>query len=181
VPTVITHAALPLITAWGLGRRRVPARLAMAGALLAIVPDLDLLGRLAHIDHHAPLGHRGISHALAFSLILALLATFTADWQIRRWPAFLFLFASAASHGLADMLTTGGKGIMLWWPLTSTRFRFLFHPVEVSPILLRGLEDGRLAQVLLSELLWLVLPALLFAMLMRRLTAEYIDSAQGGT
>ena len=74
MPTVLTHAALPLIAAWALGPKRVPPRLAVAGALLAVAPDLDVIGRAFDMPHTAPLGHRGISHSIIAAALLALLA-----------------------------------------------------------------------------------------------------------
>jgi inner membrane protein len=62
VPTIITHAALPLIAAWGVGKR-IPAGLALAGAGAAMLPDADVVGFLLGIPYDAPLGHRGASHS----------------------------------------------------------------------------------------------------------------------
>ena len=178
MPTILTHAALPLIAAWALGPKRVSPRLAVTGALVAIAPDLDVIGRAFDIPHTAPLGHRGISHSLVAAALLALLATIGSA-RDRPLPSFAFLFAAAASHGLTDMLTDGGKGIMLWWPLSDVRFAWAERPVEVSGILGRSIVDGRLPAVLRSELVWLVAPALLLALLVRVLTTPHIDLDKG--
>ncbi len=77
------------------------------------------------------------------------------------------------------MLTDGGKGIMLWWPLSDVRFAWAERPVEVSGILGRSIVDGRLPAVLRSELVWLVAPALLLALLVRVLTTPHIDLDKG--
>lgn len=148
------------------------------GALLAIAPDFDLIGRAFNIPHTAPLGHRGISHSLIAAAFLALLGT-AASGQRRRLPSFAFLFAAAASHGLTDMLTDGGKGIMLWWPLSDVRYAWGERPVEVSGILGRSITDGRLPTILWSELCWLILPALLLACFMRATLARHIDLPKG--
>lgn len=178
MPTVLTHAALPLIAAWGLGRVRIPLRLAFAGVALALAPDLDVIGRAFSIPHDALLGHRGISHSLLVAALLAL-AVSPLMTPGRRWPPFLFLFAAGASHGLADMATHGSKGIMLFWPLSETRFSWPAQPVEASGILGRSISDGSLPSILLAELLWLILPALLLAALYRRGVRPYIDSGKG--
>jgi inner membrane protein len=178
MPTVLTHAALPLIAAWALGPKRVPPRLAAMGALLAIAPDLDVIGRAFDIPHTAPLGHRGVSHSL---IAAALLAFIGMAARVRERPliSFAFLFAAASSHGLTDMLTDGGKGIMVWWPLTDVRYAWTERPVEVSGILGRSIANGRLPAILWSELLWLVGPALILAWLVRRMTAPHIDLHKG--
>ena len=45
MPTVLTHAALPLVAAWAVGPKRIPPSLAVAGAIVAVLPDLDVAGR----------------------------------------------------------------------------------------------------------------------------------------
>jgi inner membrane protein len=43
VPTIITHAALPLTLGLGLGRQAIPRGLLLAGIALAVLPDLDVI------------------------------------------------------------------------------------------------------------------------------------------
>lgn len=179
MPTVLTHAALPLIAAWGLGPGRVPPRLAWAAAAVAVIPDLDVFGRFVGIPVESVMGHRGASHSAAAALGLAMLASCITVRPVRWSLRALFLFLSALSHGLADMLTDGGKGIALFWPLSSDRMFFWFRPLEVSPIFLRGFENGKLPLVLASEIFWLLLPVGLLAILFRRVAAPHIDLARG--
>ena len=178
MPTILTHAALPLIAAWGMGRARISPRLAVVGTLLAVAPDLDVIGRAFDIPHDALLGHRGISHGLLAAALLALLgmAAMTKD---RTLPSFAFLFAAAASHGLTDMLTAGGKGIMLWWPLQDIRYAWAERPVEVSGILGRSIANGRLPAILWSELVWLIGPSMFFASVVRWAAVPHIDLNKG--
>lgn len=177
MPTILTHAALPLIAAWAAGPKRIPRKLAIVGAILAVVPDLDVAGRAFGISSESLLGHRGISHSIAFAVLLAILGTLAAKlpWQ-RSLP---FLFLCAVSHGLTDMLTDGGKGIALLWPVSDERLFAPFRPIEVSPILLRGFENGKLPLVLMSELIWLIGPAILLALLARSVTSHHIDLDKG--
>ena len=42
MPTVITHAAVPLCLGLGLGTKVIPPRLLFAGIVLAMLPDADL-------------------------------------------------------------------------------------------------------------------------------------------
>ena len=177
MPTILTHAALPLIAAWSLGPDRVPRRLALAGAIIAVVPDLDVAGRAFGISSESLLGHRGVSHSAAVAAVLAVVfaATMNLSWQ----KSLPFLFLSALSHGLTDMLTDGGKGIALLWPLDGSRMFAPFRPIEVSPILLRGFENGKLPLVLASELIWLIGPAILLALLVRSSALHHIDLNKG--
>lgn len=43
MPTVITHAAVPLCFGAGLGLKVIPPRLLFAGVVLAMLPDADVL------------------------------------------------------------------------------------------------------------------------------------------
>lgn len=149
----------------------------MAGAIVAVVPDLDVAGRAFGISSETLLGHRGISHSAAFAALLAILSAAVLKLPWRRSLAFLFL--SALSHGLTDMLTDGGKGIALLWPFDGARMFAPFRPIEVSPILLRGFENGKLPIVLASELVWLIGPAILLGMLVRSTAPHHIDLDKG--
>jgi inner membrane protein len=170
MPTIISHAAVPLAIGLGLGRRRLPAALVAAGAAAAMLPDLDVIGFRFGITYGDAFGHRGASHALAAAALLA----FAAAWPFRSAAvpfgrAFLFLFAAAASHGLTDMLTNGGLGVALLWPASEARLFAPWRPIEVSPLGLgRFLSEEGLA-VIASEALWLWCPLVLLAVALRRL------------
>ncbi|MDO8697617.1 MAG: metal-dependent hydrolase, partial [Pseudomonas sp.] len=82
MPTILTHAAVPLALGLGLGSRIVPPRLLLAGVLAAMLPDLDVLAFLLHISYADDFGHRGISHSLLFALSVGLLALLAAP-QLR--------------------------------------------------------------------------------------------------
>lgn len=180
MPTLLTHALLPLIAAKAMGRDRISSRLTMAGVVAAMLPDADVIGFRFGIPYGAELGHRGASHSLLFAVLVGAAAMFAAR-RLLTTPtcAFAFVALSTASHGLTDMLTDGGRGVALWWPLSDERLFWPVRPVEVSSIGLSALTDGSLAGVLLSELLWLVLPAMLIALLYRRTVHPHIDLAQG--
>lgn len=179
MPTILTHAALPLIAAWALGPKRVPPRLAVAGAVAAVLPDLDVIGRAFGIPVESLAGHRGISHSIGAAVVIAVVGAGLLRSRIRLRASLAFLFLSALSHGLTDMLTDGGKGIALLWPLSGDRMFAPYRPVEVSPILLRGFESGKLPIVLTSELTWLIVPALLFALVVRWAARPHIDLSKG--
>ena len=165
MPTIISHALIPLIGAAALPSLRLPKRLVAAGMAAAILPDADVItGRLFEIPHTHDFGHRGATHTLLFALLLAAAAmVWSKSLRTRPGVAFLFMAVSTLSHPLADMLTRGGKGIMILWPLEDARFKFLAHPIEASPVGLKAFETGVIWQVLLSEILWLLLPLLFIA------------------
>ncbi len=70
MPSVFSHAIVgSTLVACGLSRPR--ATLVVLGAVLAVVPDLDVVGIAFGwgLDH--PLGHRGLSHSVLAALTLA--------------------------------------------------------------------------------------------------------------
>lgn len=43
MPTIITHAAVPICLGLGLGKKIIPPRLLLGGIILAMLPDADVL------------------------------------------------------------------------------------------------------------------------------------------
>ena len=186
MPTLLTHAAVPIALAIGLGARTVPPRLLATGVLACVLPDLDGLGLHFGIAYDAAWGHRGASHSLVFALLLAALAAAAAPaLRSRRWPAAAFIFVSAASHGLLDMLTNGGRGVALWWPFSDERLFWPWRPIEASPMSLKRLATERGLDVLASELVWVWVAAAVVAAVLwgwrraaRRLTCPSCPSGR---
>lgn len=169
MPTILGHAAVPLVVAYVAGSRTIPPRLLFAGVAAAMLPDADVA---LHFFIDAPWGspwrHRGFTHSIAFALVVGLAgALLAAGLRARPAMAFLFLAACTASHGLLDAMTSGGSRIPFLWPLTDQRWAAPWRPIEVSPIGLHALTSGRLPSVLRSELRWIWLPAVLLAVLLR--------------
>jgi inner membrane protein len=161
VPSVFSHAIVgSTLVACGLPRPR--AALVALGAVLAVVPDLDVVG-LAFgwgLDHH--LGHRGLSHSLLVAALLAALATMTMPARAgeSRWRVWLVLALAMASHGLLDALTNGGRGVAFLAPFVETRWHFPVRPIEVSPIGVWSFVSRRGLEVLANEVVWLWAPSL---------------------
>jgi len=163
MPTIFSHALVPLAASIGLGRERIPPRLAMVGAAMAFLPDLDVIGFPLGIGYASQWGHRGFTHSLAFAALAAGLVALI--WpRARSVGAFLFLFACMASHPLLDLLTDGGQGVMLLWPFDQTRLFLEWQPIRVSPIGARFFTERGLETVR-SELALIWAPALLVAAL----------------
>ena len=161
MPTILTHPAVPIAAGLALGGKRIPGRLMAIGVIASIVPDLDVLAFRLGIAYAAPFGHRGFSHSILFALMLGALAVLAAPGlRVRRPIAGLFVFLATLSHGLLDMLTTGGMGVALFWPLSDTRYFAPWQVIEVAPLSLSRVLGPRGLAVLLSELKWVWLPAL---------------------
>ena len=157
MPTIMTHAIVPLAIAAAAGRARISPRVALAGAVLAMLPDADVIGFAFGIDYADPWGHRGGTHSIALAVLVA--GVLAAVWrEARSVSAFAFLFLAMASHGLLDALTDGGLGIALLWPFDDVRLFAPVTPIRVSPIG-AGFFSARGLETLLSEVLWVWLPA----------------------
>ena len=170
--SVISHpvVALALAPAFAAPRAAVAA-----GALLSVLPDADAIGFWMGVPYGAPLGHRGLTHSLAFAALLAALTVVLlrrAQGPGRSWPLFFFLFACAGSHGILDGLTNGGLGVAYCAPFSNQRFFLPWRPILVSPISVSGFFDARGLRVLASEIVWIWIPAAAFALLSRRFAAR---------
>jgi inner membrane protein len=145
---------------------RVTRKYCLLAALIAMLPDIDVVGFWFGVPYFSFWGHRGITHSLAFAAVsgfgAAWLTLGKPGWHDRRWwRGYLCLAACAASHPLLDAMTNGGRGIALLSPFQNGRFFFSFRPIEVSPLGVSGFLGWRGAQVLASEALWLGLPCAL--------------------
>ena len=119
---------------------------------------MDALGFWLGVPYGSPLGHRGLTHSLFFAAAFAAAAGLAV--RPRRPAVFLLLFACAASHGLLDAMTDGGRGIAFFAPFGDGRYFLPWRPIRVSPIGVRGFFGRRGLEVLGSELLWIWIPSL---------------------
>jgi inner membrane protein len=153
MPTILSHPAVAIGLRRWLG---VDARTAIAGALLTILPDADVIGFRFGVPYGSTFGHRGFTHSLTFALLASLAVT-------RRPRALAFLLICAASHGLLDAMTDGGLGVAFFSPFVKTRYFLPWRPIRVSPIGAASL--ARMLPVLRSELAWVWAPMLALAVI----------------
>ena len=152
--------------------RRAAAMLALA--VLALLPDADVIAFKLGIAYEAPWGHRGASHSLVFAVLVSLAVA--AGTRVARGPAReagLLAFAAVGSHGLLDAMTTGGLGAALLWPFTSARYFLPLRPIPVAPIG-AGMLSARGLYVVMVELL-LFLPLCGYALWPRRRAAPLVE------
>jgi inner membrane protein len=165
MPTIFTHAAVPVLLGAAAGRQRISRRLLWAGGIAAMLPDADTLGFRFHIAYANAFGHRGAMHSATFALLSATLAALMhRRLHATRVCTFVFIGLACLSHPLLDMLTDGGLGVALVWPFSSKRYVFPWHPIRVSPIGARFFST-RGWPVIESELLWVWLPAGILALM----------------
>ena len=173
--TIISHAVAAVGIAALFPARSLKPRVWIAGAIFAMLPDADVLSFRLGIAYGDVLGHRGLTHSLAFAAAVASIATFALFPQARaaanRALVWLYLFLATASHAVLDALTNGGHGVAFLAPFDNTRHFFPFTPKEVSPIGISRFFSERGAEVLLSEMRWIWLPlgaAVMCRLILRR-------------
>ena len=157
MPTIITHPLVALLKTWW---PQVPRRAIAIGAVATILPDADVVAFALGIPYEHMLGHRGITHSIAFAVVVALLGTQFVP--AHRRATFAFLFLCALSHPLLDALTDGGLGVAFFAPFDNTRYFFPWTPIRVSPIG-AGFFSARGLQTVVSEVGWVWVPVVVVA------------------
>ena len=176
--SAFTHAIAGLAIGTALGPRRAPARFWVICATAAALPDLDGVGFWLGVPYDSAFGHRGFTHSLFFSALLAsvaLLAFRDRTMDDARGRLWLSFFLATASHGVLDAMTSGGGGIAFFAPFVNERYFLPWRPIPVSPMSVRRFFSARGVAILASELLWVWVPAAVVAgtaLLLRRRAAD---------
>lgn len=166
MPTLLTHPAVPIAIAIGLGRQHISKPLLFTGIVFSILPDMDVIAFHFGIPYASNFGHRGLTHSILFAFFIALTGGyFYRFFHSRFIKTFSFLFLSILSHGLLDSFTTGGLGVAFLSPWSPERYFAPVQMIKVSPIGLAQFLSPRGAKVLVSELGWVWLPCLSLATL----------------
>jgi membrane-bound metal-dependent hydrolase YbcI (DUF457 family) len=136
----------------------------IAAASLSLLPDLDVVPAIIFRD----MGrfHNNSSHSLLVAIPVALLVAsiFHQIYRSGFWRWFWICLLSYDLHVLMDALTAE-RGVMMFWPLTPTRF--------ASPIkLFYGLQWG-LGWISIYHL-WTILTESAFALIVIR-TIDFLD------
>lgn len=134
-----------------------------------MLPDLDVIGFRFGVQYGDFWGHRGFTHSLVFAAILAGAVAAVVFRRgpsgIERFTLFAYLFLATASHGVLDAMTNGGLGVAFFSPFVNRRYFLPWRPILVSPIAVTRFFSQRGYAILRSELVWIWLPAILFAAL----------------
>ena len=145
MPSLITHtvvgvsAALPLLQSLEVRKQISAAMLILSAVVFSCLPDFDG-AFLGIIPYGSFFGHRGFFHSPAFLLVFTALCAYVyvrkvREGSIRAATRVLLLWAGVAiSHSLLDALTDGGRGVMLLFPFSNSRYFFPWRPIRVSPI-----------------------------------------------
>ncbi len=159
--SAFSHIAVPAVLYASFKSETVNFRLFVLTAVCSVFPDIDVIGFKFGIPYGSQWGHRGFTHSLFFALCLAsLLTIFHRQLQFKPWAVFWVCSLSCASHAFLDAMTNGGLGVALYWPFSLKRIFLPFRPIEVSPIGVSSFFSEWGLRVIASELVWVLLPAL---------------------
>ncbi|MEM1355055.1 MAG: metal-dependent hydrolase [Planctomycetota bacterium] len=168
MPSPFAHSAILMLldpAARRIGLRPEPRwrRVTLLALLLVALtlPDIDFL--IGLVFPGTALGtHAAGMHSLAMGLVGALVLTGLGTWLCRVPPGRLLVLMTAAIglHLLMDMVSWGGPGIALFWPMTQTRVRLplsVFYGVRHSrPGALHLHAVTLVSELLFVGLVWLV-------------------------
>ncbi len=141
------------------------------GILCSILPDVDVITFAYGIPYESFWGHRGFSHSLIFALLTGTLITgifYNNSLCFKKGMLLILYFTlCTASHGILDALTSGGLGIAFFSPFNDARYFFPWRPIQVSPIGAGKFFSVWGIKVLLSELIWIGIPASIYILVTR--------------
>ena len=162
MPSIFSHAIFAASIGKAFISNPLPVSFWVLTAACAVLPDADVIAFAFRVPYGSMLGHRGITHSVAFALFTGVIVGLIASRKIRALGTvglILYFTLVTFSHTLLDMLTNGGLGVALLAPLSGERYFLPWRPVEVSPIGMRFFS-GRGLEVVMSEIVWIWLPAL---------------------
>jgi inner membrane protein len=172
MPSIFSHAifASALGTAYTAEPLAMPLRFWVLTASCAMLPDADAIGFVFGVRYGSMWGHRGLTHSIAFAVLIGLaVGTFAfgkRETEPGRLRLILYFILVTLSHPFLDAFTNGGRGVALFAPFSAERYFFPWQPIEVSPIGM-GFFSARGLEVLASEVICVWLPALLIYLLAR--------------
>lgn len=142
----ITQAALGAAIGQATLGRKVGAKGAIAGAIVATIPDLDVALRFFYTSYDMLRIHRGLSHSLLFGILGAVLIAFLMQRiryfrEVNFQRLWIFSGLCLVTHGLLDYCTSYGTQLFL--PFSDARLGLdtvnVVDPVYTVPLLVGSL------------------------------------------
>ncbi len=169
--SIFGHALTAFAIGKGFTKEIITWKFCILGIVCSILPDVDVVGFKFAIAYQDFWGHRGFSHSLVFALLLGILITiifYSKKLNSKTGILLIFYFTiCTASHGILDAMTSGGLGIAFFSPFDDTRYFFPWRPIKVSPIGAGKFFSIWGIKVLLSELIWIGIPAGIYILAVR--------------
>ena len=180
MPSAIAHSSVALALGSLLPRTTLPRWVWLLGAGCAALPDLDVITFRLGISYGSVFGHRGLTHSIAFALMVALIIALLGAWLSKRHrflpTLFIFVFACTMSHGLLDAMTDGGRGVALLAPFNNDRYFLPWRPIAVSPLTVTRFFTVAGMRVIASEVMWVMVPSSLIALMASSLRSSLARS-----
>ena len=136
MPTIVSHAVAATALAAAFPASVIPRGAILLASMCAMAPDADVIGSRFGIRYGDLLGHRGLSHSLAFAVCFSFAAWPAVFPSVvgaaRRAVLWLYLLLATVSHGVLDAFTDGGLGVAFFSPFDPTRYFFPVRPIEES-------------------------------------------------
>jgi inner membrane protein len=163
--TIFSHGVVAFTAGKLFPASALSSKIIVAGIILSMIPDADVLSFYFNIAYEHPLGHRGFTHSVLFAIIaglmIALLFQRKLKFSSRGFTVvFLYLFLCTLSHGILDAFTSGGKGVGFFIPFDNSRYFFGYRPILVSPIGLDNFLSSWGLAVMKSEFRYIWIPCL---------------------
>jgi len=149
----ITQAALGAAVGEAILGKRLGRKGAIAGAIVATIPDLDVLITPLFNDFDRISIHRGYSHSIMFCIVGAFLVAYIMNrikWTkaASYWKLWFFAFSALFTHVLLDAFTSYGTQLLL--PFTNWRVSLdsisIIDPVYTIPLII-----GTVASIMLYK------------------------------
>jgi inner membrane protein len=137
----LTHLVLGACTGEVILGKKLGKKAMLYGAIIANIPDIDIIAGLFVPGDKSLLLHRGITHSFFFAVVLGLCLAWLANRRYPKisFPAFAyFCIFQLALHDLLDTCTSYGTGLLE--PFSSQRFSFhllyVADPLFTLPLLI---------------------------------------------
>ena len=156
---------------------KVSWRLFILSMILTCLPDADVIAFKFGIPYESQWGHRGFTHSITFAVVFGYFCSlFHGFLGAGKWAVFIWSTVSLISHSFMDALTNGGLGVAIFWPIDHKRYFLPWQVVEVSPIGVKNFFTSRGLKVVMSEMIWIWLPLMALAMIIRRFKRPRLKS-----
>jgi inner membrane protein len=179
LPSPIIHTTLGYII-YRVFRNRVPGKfdriyvslpLVLIFAIgVSLLPDFDSIAGILMGDFAKY--HNNATHSLSVAVLMAFILAISIRLIVKTgfWIWFAIGFLGYSLHVVMDYFTYGGRGVMLFWPVTLTRYEApvkLFYGVRWSGGLLNSVHIN----TFVTEMVFVLLVAMVFLVVDRRRTS----------
>jgi inner membrane protein len=165
MPTAISHSLVAVVFG-KIFSKSTGVKFWVLSIICAILPDIDVIMFSFGIPYEHMYGHRGFSHSILFALLISLIIVLVGFREIKQnsklwWSVVVYFFLIGLSHDILDAITSGGQGVGFFIPFDSTRYFFPFRPIRVSPFSIIRFFGSEGQRILVSELVWIWIPAII--------------------